>query len=270
MADPQSLQASIREKLKAADEQVEEQRRGLAREMEQREQRQRRFAEILAQLVPEVVEPRVAQVVETFPHATLQPLDGGIGRHWVWTFAHVPRYPASVELTIGIEHDDRVENLLLQYTLEILPIFFQFERHHQLALPLDAVDDEAVAAWIDERILEFVDTYLRIGQTEQYQKEVVVTDPVCGMQITPHLAIGQEQFAGRTWYFCAESCRQKFREEPERYVPAGVTARQSAGGVKSKEAALQAQTARDQQALDQLDDDLHDLRRRIDKQQGGK
>lgn len=268
MSTSQSLQARIQEKMKAADEQIDEHRREFAREMEQREQHQRQFLELTARLVPDVVEPRLASIAEIFPDATLESSKGATGRQWVWTFPHTERFPASVQLRIAVQHADREGNLLLHYSLEILPIFFQFERHHQLALPLNAIEDDAVAGWIEDRILEFVDVYLQVGQTEQYQREVLVADPVCGMQITPRLAVRQEEFGGKAYYFCSEPCAQQFREDPGRFVVAAGEVAATSSGVKTIEASQQAQAKHDQQELDQLDNKLHDLKSRIDKKYG--
>jgi P-type Cu+ transporter len=49
-----------------------------------------------------------------------------------------------------------------------------------------------------------------------------VTDPVCGMAIPPSEAVGTHTHEGRTYYFCNESCLERFRENPAHYlVPAG-------------------------------------------------
>jgi Cu+-exporting ATPase len=45
-----------------------------------------------------------------------------------------------------------------------------------------------------------------------------VTDPVCGMEIAPSDAVGTHVYNGRTYYFCNESCLERFREDPRRYL----------------------------------------------------
>jgi Cu+-exporting ATPase len=45
-----------------------------------------------------------------------------------------------------------------------------------------------------------------------------VTDPVCGMQIDSTQAAGQAMHNGKAYYFCAEECRAKFVEHPEKYI----------------------------------------------------
>lgn len=45
-----------------------------------------------------------------------------------------------------------------------------------------------------------------------------VTDPVCGMEILPSDAVGTHSYDGRIYYFCNESCLERFREDPRRYL----------------------------------------------------
>ena len=45
-----------------------------------------------------------------------------------------------------------------------------------------------------------------------------VLDPVCGMTIDPAHAVGHFDYQGQTYYFCAESCLEQFRENPEHFL----------------------------------------------------
>ena len=45
-----------------------------------------------------------------------------------------------------------------------------------------------------------------------------VLDPVCGMTIDPSDAVGHFDYKGQTYYFCAESCLEQFRENPEHFL----------------------------------------------------
>ena len=47
---------------------------------------------------------------------------------------------------------------------------------------------------------------------------VDVLDPVCGMTISPDDAVGHLEYKGQTYYFCAESCLEQFRETPEAFL----------------------------------------------------
>lgn len=43
-------------------------------------------------------------------------------------------------------------------------------------------------------------------------------DPVCGMQVDDQSAAGQSQHEGQTYYFCSQSCKTKFDQNPEQYA----------------------------------------------------
>ena len=50
-----------------------------------------------------------------------------------------------------------------------------------------------------------------------------VIDPVCGMVVNPLSAPAESDFNGRTYYFCAPICRERFEEDPDQYVTRGST-----------------------------------------------
>src|SRR5262245_31545714 len=43
-------------------------------------------------------------------------------------------------------------------------------------------------------------------------------DPVCGMHVEPATAAGSFAYQGKTYYFCARSCLEKFRANPDAYL----------------------------------------------------
>ena len=45
-----------------------------------------------------------------------------------------------------------------------------------------------------------------------------VTDPVCGMTISPDEAVGTHEHEGTTYYFCSAQCLDRFREDPAKYL----------------------------------------------------
>src|SRR5262245_44767341 len=45
-----------------------------------------------------------------------------------------------------------------------------------------------------------------------------VVDPVCGMTIAPEDAVGHVDYKGERYFFCAESCVEQFRENPEKFL----------------------------------------------------
>jgi Cu+-exporting ATPase len=45
-----------------------------------------------------------------------------------------------------------------------------------------------------------------------------VIDPVCGMTVDPATARHRAEHAGREYFFCGPRCRERFVEEPERFL----------------------------------------------------
>lgn len=213
-----SFEERMRERLAAASTRKQLHQEHMQQRMDKIEHDQSRFAQVANGLVSEIVRPRMQKAAMQFDNATL--LDETItrGNHCVCTFQHTSRFPASTKLDIAVCPDDHYENVLLVYALEILPIFFQFDGRDQLALPLDQVKPEDVAGWVEQKLLDFVDTYLRLEEVDQYQSENVVTDPVCGMRINKNTAAASVEFIGKTLYFCIDECHRKFLADPERFV----------------------------------------------------
>ena len=46
----------------------------------------------------------------------------------------------------------------------------------------------------------------------------MVKDPVCGMMIDEKTAAGKSEYQGKTYYFCAAVCKQRFDQNPQSYV----------------------------------------------------
>lgn len=55
-------------------------------------------------------------------------------------------------------------------------------------------------------------------------------DPVCGMAVEPGKAAGASVHAGKTYYFCSTSCRDKFEQEPAKYAAAPALDEHRQGG----------------------------------------
>ena len=47
---------------------------------------------------------------------------------------------------------------------------------------------------------------------EQVAQDVV--DPVCGMTISPADSVGEVEHGGHTYYFCNDSCLERFKANP--------------------------------------------------------
>ena len=88
-----------------------------------------------------------------------------------------------VKLGFRLTHDSDVRHILLDYNLEIIPVFFRFNPHARMEMPLEAYDEAAVGKWLDDRIVEFANAYLELHSTKQHQERVMVSDHRGGHQL---------------------------------------------------------------------------------------
>jgi len=43
-------------------------------------------------------------------------------------------------------------------------------------------------------------------------------DPICGMEVDEEKAAATYEYGGRTYYFCAVGCKEKFAQDPGKFV----------------------------------------------------
>ena len=86
-------------------------------------------------------------------------------------------------------------------------------RFAEIEFPLEAVDQAAAAQWIDDRIVEFVRTYLSMGENEIYMRDRMVEDPITHAQFPDFAAGATLEWQGQKYYFVAEETRREFAEK---------------------------------------------------------
>ncbi len=117
---------------------------------------------------------------------------------------------AKVSLKFSAYTDRDVQKVILSYDLEIIPVLMRFTPHAEVEFPLDRVDKDAAVKWIDERIVDFVRTYLSLGDNEWYLKDQMVEDPVAHVRF-PKLAAGATlEWKGQKHYFLGEETKREY------------------------------------------------------------
>jgi YHS domain-containing protein len=217
MADLNDLERRIKEKLARSEERQQLQRDHLHQRMAEAEARHERYTNLADRLIQEVIRPRMEKLKILFDNARM-PEPRNSRHSCCCQFEHTTRFPATANLQLGMTRDGEIKTLVIQYELEILPTFFTFEGRDQLTMPLEQVDEAKAAAWVEAKLLHFVDTYLRLETSDHHQEENMAIDPVCGMRINKAFAPAQITYRGKTYYFCIPECRARFADNPERYL----------------------------------------------------
>ena len=120
---------------------------------------------------------------------------------------------ARVRLKFGAFTDRDVQKVTLSYDLEIIPVLMRFQPHAEAEFPLNAVDKEAAAQWIDDRIVDFIRTYFALGENEIYLKDQMVEDPIAQVRFPKVAAATSLEWGGKKFYFIGEETRREFEKQ---------------------------------------------------------
>lgn len=120
---------------------------------------------------------------------------------------------AQVSLKFSGFTDRDIKKVILSYDLNILSVLLKFKSHDEIEFPLNAVNPEAVATWIDDRIVEFIQTYFALGENEIYLKDQMVEDPVAHVRFPKNAAAAVLQWQGQEFYFIGEETRREFAQK---------------------------------------------------------
>ena len=180
----------------------------------------------LSHQIQEATRPWVEAFAESLPGVTPVVTErefGPAGRvfHGGFVTFSIPRgerCPANIQLRFGLEAGVAVDSLILFHDLEIVPVFIEFERHDQVALPLDPSSVEKAVEWFKRKALAFTKTYVSLFFNPDYQKGLEVPDVVLGRTFPRAFAKDGTKYRGVTYHFLTEESRKAFEQDPTRYV----------------------------------------------------
>lgn len=178
--------------------------------------RRSRFERLAGELCEGVIQPRLVSLASYFPNTDV--LDCDSDRHRAARFEYCDRFPTSTRVGFSVEHDVDFRSAAVCFDVVMRPVFIRFNEHDRMTRPLKEMEHGAVAAWVEDRLLEFLSAYLRIDRGGDDSEHSSVTDPVCGMRILPSAAVASDSFCGHPYFFCSEDCLTRFRVEATRYA----------------------------------------------------
>jgi YHS domain-containing protein len=210
MADTNSLASRIDAEFSAVEEKIKKFQVEQQQEHKQRQQRLEQLNQMFQQLA-DIWRPRLELLVQKFgDRVKTTPRIIPSTREVAFDFqSHVAR----VRLKFSASTDRDIRNVVLSYDLEIVPIMMRYKPHDEAEFPLNAVDKEAVAKWIDDRIVEFIHTYFSMGENEIYMKDQMVEDPIAHVRFPKMAAAANLEWQGQKFYFISEETRKEFAQQ---------------------------------------------------------
>jgi YHS domain-containing protein len=207
MANLTNLLSRIDAELNTVQERVKQFQEQKVAEYHGRQERMEQFIRVCEQL-RDVWRPRLEALAERFgDKVSVKPEVKPDLRTATFRFQS---QLAQIVLKFSAATDSDVRNLVLNYNLDILPILMRFDAHSVLEMPLDRVDPDAVAQWTDDRIVDFVKTYVALHENQYYLKDFLVDDPVAGVRFPKFAAAATLDANGKTYYFISDETRAEF------------------------------------------------------------
>jgi YHS domain-containing protein len=210
MSDLSALASRIDAEFSAVEEKVKKQHAGHVEEYRERQKRLEQFGKVVDQM-RDVWKPRLELLQKQFgDRVRVTPRFVPSTREAAFDFQS---RQARVRLKFSAFTDRDVRKLILGYDLEIIPILMAFKGHDETEFPLEAVDREAVARWVDDRIVDFLRTYFAMGENEIYLKDEMVEDPVAGVRFPKLAAAETVEWQGKRFYFISAETRREFEKQ---------------------------------------------------------
>lgn len=116
---------------------------------------------------------------------------------------------ANMTMTLSASASPDIRELVLEYELLVIPTFIQYDRHAELRMPIDGIDRDALGAWIDDRLVGCVKTYLAMEDNQHYLNRSMVQDPITKARMFRQDAAETIEHKGQKLYFSsAETLRE--------------------------------------------------------------
>ena len=210
MTTVEHFSKAIEERLAQEQRIKQDKQHRMDREMEPLLERQAAYKEAAQGILISVVHPRMNALCRHFENAKIKDFDPSKEFSCIADFSHTQRYPAKASLGFSIWPGDDYKRIEVHYDIEILPILMEYDRTDAQGFPIDSLIETDVVAWVEKKILHFLDVYLRIETHPLYQQDNFVVDPVCGMRIHFFEVAATVERGGHTIYFCSEICKEAF------------------------------------------------------------
>jgi YHS domain-containing protein len=210
MPDTTDLASRIDAEFSAVEEKMKQFRAEKTEEFKERQKRLEQLGKAFDEL-RDVWRPRLEVLVNKFgERVQVKPRVTPSAREA--DFAFQSRL-ARVRLRLSATTDRDIHKVVLSYDLEISPVLMRFNPHAEVEFPLTAIDKAAVAKWIDDRVVEFVRTYLSMGENELYMKDLMVEDPITHVRFPSAAAGATLEWQGQKYYFIGEETRREFEKQ---------------------------------------------------------
>jgi YHS domain-containing protein len=182
----------------------------LKAELEERRSRHGQFDRLASEALVKIICPRLERVAAELGDAVVTPRTSDPTR--CSSLVHIGGQSPVLNMRLEIGLSLLGTNIVLYGTMDGEHHGHAYHNDDRTQLPLVGFSTASATAWVEERILQFVDRFLELRKAAELE-----IDPVCGIRVHKRFAAGKIKFGDRELYFCSDECMEQFRANPEGY-----------------------------------------------------
>jgi YHS domain-containing protein len=207
MSDVSELKTRLENAFTSAMDKAKQQQQQVLQEHLQRHQRLKEYEKALGKVLA-IAKPRLEVLANRAgERVKVSPVVTETRRAVTFEFRSPKAY---VTLNFSLVPDHDVNNFVLAYDLRIIPMLWNYNAHAEFSTPIAGPDEAGIARWLDDRIVEFAELFIKIHGEEIYDKAEYVEDPVAKVKFPKFAAGATLEKNGQTYYFIDESTKREF------------------------------------------------------------
>jgi len=207
MSDVSKLLDRIDGTIATAREKVRQQQQPLLSDYTERQKRLQRFEETRDQ-IRAIARPRVEALAQKF--GAQVEVSPRVSQTRAAVTLDFKSSEAFITLTFSVVPDQEVQNVVVEYDLDVMPVLMMFESHAEYRAPIGNLKQAELEAWLDDWIVKFVEFYVRMHEGEAYGRSDYVEDPVVNVKFPKFAAGATLEHDGVTYYFLDERTKEDF------------------------------------------------------------
>jgi YHS domain-containing protein len=210
MSDVNELVSRIDGAFTAVKDRIKQEQQQQLQEIQERQKLLKEYEKVQAKIV-EVAKPRLEALAKRAgERVKISPTISQTRRAVAFEFRSSRAF---ITLAFSVAPDIQIKNAVLEYDLKIVPVLWKFDSHAEFSTPIAAPDLAGLTKWLDDRIVGFVELYVKIHEGELYDQADYVEDPVAKVKFPKFAAGATLDHGGQTYFFIDDRNRAEFAKQ---------------------------------------------------------
>jgi YHS domain-containing protein len=207
MSNVSDLATRIEGAFTTVKDKIKKEQQQLLKEHQERQKNLKQYEEVQTKIV-EIAKPRLELLAKRAgERVSVKPAVTKTRRSATFEFRSPKAY---ITLMFAVAPDMEVKNAVVECDLKIVPVLWRFDAHSDFSTSIANPDLNALSKWLDDRIVSFVELYIKIHEGEFFDKAEYVEDPIAKVKFPKFAAAATLEHGGQTYFFIDDTTRGEF------------------------------------------------------------